>query len=151
MSETPDPLEVARRLAEAYNRRDVDSIVSMYSADAVWDMSELGAGVLHGHDAIRRFLEGWLGSYDEFDFALEEADELGNGVAWAVVRPRGRPRGGNRFDEFRYGNCAVSEDGLIVRMVFSIDIDEGRAAAERLAQERGRAVSEHPPFPTPKS
>jgi hypothetical protein len=133
----PDPPEVARRLAEAYNKRDIDSIVSVYSADAVWDMSELGAGVLQGHDAIRRFLEDWLGSYDEFDFAQEEAHDLGNGVAWAVVLPRGRPRGSKRFDEFRYGNCAVSEDGLIERMVFSTDIDAGRAAAERLADERG--------------
>jgi hypothetical protein len=133
---TPDPLEVAGRLAEAYNRRDVDSIVSQYSADAVWDMSELGVGTLRGHDAIRRFLEDWFGSYDDFDFALEETRDLGNGVAWAVVLPRGRPRGGERFDEFRYGNCAVSEAGLIEQMVFSTDIDAGRAAAERLADER---------------
>jgi ketosteroid isomerase-like protein len=135
-STAPDPLEVARRLAEAYNRRDVESIVSLYSPDAVWDMSELGTGVLQGHDAIRRFLEGWLGSYDEFDFALEDLHDLGNGVAWAVVLPRGRPSGGERFDEFRYGNCAVSENGLIERMVFSTDVDAGRAAAEQLAEER---------------
>jgi ketosteroid isomerase-like protein len=135
-STTPDPMEVAGRLAEAYNRRDVDSIVSAYSPDAVWDLSELGAEVLQGHDAIRRFLEGWFGSYDEFEFALEEARDLGNGVAWAVVLPRGRARGGEHFDDFRYGNCAVSADGLIERMVFSIDIDAGRAAAERLAEER---------------
>jgi hypothetical protein len=38
---------------------------------------------------------------------------------------------------FRYGNCAVSENGLIERMVFSTDIDAGRAAAQRLAEERG--------------
>jgi hypothetical protein len=134
----PDPLEVARRLAEAYNRRDLDGIVSMYSEGAVWDMSELGVGVLRGRDAIRHFLEDWLGNYEEFEFAMEEVHDLGHGVAWTVVLPRGRPRGGSSFDEFRYGNCAVSEDdGLIERMVFSTDIDAGRAAAERLAQERG--------------
>jgi hypothetical protein len=144
MSE-PDPLETARRLAEAYRRRDVDAIVSMYSADATWDMSELGAGVLRGHDAIRRFLEEWLGDYDEFEFALENADDLGHGVAWAVVLPRGRRGGSERFEEFRYGNCAVSEDGLIVRMVFSIDTDAGRAAAERLAEERRSGGAAHRP------
>jgi hypothetical protein len=136
MSE-PDSLEVAQRLAEAYNRRDVDAIVSMYSVGALWDMSDLGVGVVSGRDAIRRFVEGWLASYEEFDFALEEVHDLGHGVAWAVVLPRGRPRGSNSFDELRYGNCAVSEDGLIDRMVFSTDIDAGRAAAERLAEERG--------------
>jgi ketosteroid isomerase-like protein len=133
---TPDPLEVARRLADAYNRRDVDSIVSLYSTDAVWDMSELGAGILRGHDAIRRFLGDWLAGYDEFDFAMEETHDLGNGVVWAVVLPRGRPKGRSGFDEFRYGNCAVANSGLIERMVFSTDIAKGRAAAERLARER---------------
>ena len=136
MSE-PDSLEVAQRLAEAYNRRDVDAIVSMYSAGALWDMSELGVGVFRGRDAIRRFLEGWLENYEEFEFALEEVHDLAHGVAWAVVLPRGRPRGSSRFDELRYGNCAVSDDGLIERMVFSTDIDAGRAAAKRLAEERG--------------
>jgi hypothetical protein len=134
-----DPLEAAGRLAEAYNRRDIDSIVSQYAADAVWDMSDLGAGILQGHEAIRRFLDGWLGGYEEFDFALEDARDLGSGVGWAVVLPRGRPRGGVSFEELRYGNCAVSENGLIRRMVFSTDVDAGRAAAERLAGER-RAV-----------
>jgi nuclear transport factor 2 (NTF2) superfamily protein len=132
----PDPPEAARRLTEAYNRRDLDAIVSMYSEGAVWDMSALGVGIIRGRDAIHRFLTDWLGNYEEFEFALEETHDLGNGVAWAVMLPRGRPRGGKRFDEFRYGNCAVSEDGLIERMVFSTDIDAGRAAAERLAEDR---------------
>jgi hypothetical protein len=142
MTET-DALEAARRLAEAYERRDVDAILSMYSVGAVWDMSELGVGVLRGNEAIRRFLDDWLGSYEHFEFGLEDVRDFGHGVAWAVVLPRGRPRGGERFDEFRYGNCAVSEHGLIERMVFSIDTDAGRAAAERLAGERGFAASGH--------
>jgi hypothetical protein len=132
----PDPLEVSSRLAGAYNRRDVEGIVSMYATDAEWDMSELGVGVLRGHDAIRRFLEGWFGAYEEFEFTVQDVRDLGHGVGWAVVLPRGRPRGGDRFDEFRYGNCAVSAGGLIERMVFSTDLDVGRAAAETLAQER---------------
>jgi hypothetical protein len=99
-------------------------------------MSELGVGVLRGHDAIRRFLRGWLGSYEAFDFTVEDARNLGAGVAWAVVLPRGRPTGSERVEVRRYGNCAVSEDGAIQRMVFSIDTDAGRAAAERLAEER---------------
>jgi hypothetical protein len=135
MPET-DAVVAARRLSEAYNRRDVDAIVAMYSAGAEWDMSDLGVGVIRGHEAIRRFLDDWLGNYEEFEFAVEDARDLGHGVGWAVVLPRGRLRGGGRLDELSYGNCAVSEQGLIERMVFSTDIAAGRAAAERLAEER---------------
>jgi hypothetical protein len=99
-------------------------------------MSELGVGVFRGRDAIRRFIDGWLQNYEEFEFELEEVRDLGHGVAWAVVLPRGRPRGGTSFVELRYGNCAVSADGLIELMVFSTDINAGRAAAECLAEER---------------
>jgi ketosteroid isomerase-like protein len=133
----PDSLAVARALAEAYNRRDVEAIVSMYSDGAEWDMSELGVGILRGHDAIRGFLGDWFENYEEFEFSQEEVQDLGHGVAWAIVLPRGRRRGGEAFEEFRYGNCAVSEGGLIDRMVFSVDVQAGRAAAERLAEGRG--------------
>jgi hypothetical protein len=41
--------------------------------------------------------------------------------------------------EVRQRNAVVGEwaDGLIVRMTLYTDIDEARAAAERLAKERG--------------
>lgn len=40
-------------------------------------------------------------------------------------------------DQLRYGTVSVWEDGKIARITHYTDIDEARAAAERLAQERG--------------
>jgi len=38
-----DPLEAARRLNEAYNRRDLDAIVAMYCEEATRDVTRPAA------------------------------------------------------------------------------------------------------------
>ena len=52
-------------------------------------------------------------------------------------RASGRPVGSTGRVENRVVIVAVWEEGLIVRVTTYSDIDEARAAAERLAEERG--------------
>jgi hypothetical protein len=69
-----------------------------------------------------------------------EADEdvnLGRGITFAVLRGEGRPRGSSGDVRFRFASVAIWGDGVIERETTYIDIGEARAAAERLAQERG--------------
>jgi hypothetical protein len=49
----------------------------------------------------------------------------------------GRPVGSSGEVQLRYGTVSVWEDGKIARITNYTGIDEARAAAERLAQERG--------------
>jgi ketosteroid isomerase-like protein len=62
---------------------------------------------------------------------------LGNAVTFAVILRRGRVVGSSGSVQLRYASVAEWRDGLIVRKTTYHDIDEARAAAERLAQERG--------------
>jgi len=41
-STTTDPVELAGRLIEAMNRRDLDVMDSLFAPDAVWEANELG-------------------------------------------------------------------------------------------------------------
>ena len=136
-STTPDLVELARRSFDAVNRRDFDAMMGFLAPDAVWDMSDLGMGTFEGVPAIRGFYEDWFGSYDEFRIEAEEILDLGNGVVFAVISQNARPVGSSGHVQFRYGSVAVSDAGLAVRTVNYFDPDEARAAAERLAQERG--------------
>jgi ketosteroid isomerase-like protein len=136
-STTPD-LEDARRRLEAVSRRDFDALVAVYAPDAVWDVSLLGLeGVFEGRDAIRGAYEDLVAPYEDFELVFDEYRDLGNGVTQAVVLARGRPRGSSRFVEARIASVAIWADGLIERLTSYADIDEARAAAERLAAERG--------------
>jgi hypothetical protein len=63
--------------------------------------------------------------------------DLGSGVTIAVVGQTGRLAGSSSVVGLRYAAVAVWVDGAIVRITNYSDIDEGRAAAERLAAGGG--------------
>ena len=135
-STTPDLVELVRRLDEAANRLDFDAAMSFYAPDAVVEGRASGM-TLEGRTAIRGFFEDMTVAYEEFESRSEEILDLGNGVVFVVSRSSGRPVGGTGRVENRVVIVAVWEEGLIVRATTYTDIDEARAAAERLAEERG--------------
>ena len=136
-STTPDLVELGRGLFAAANRRDFDVILRRYAPDAVWDMSPLGGlGSFEGHVAIRGFWEDWYASYEEFEIEPEEERDLGNGIGFTVVIQKARPVGSSGEVRLRYAIVSVWVEDLIVRLTNYGDIDEARAAAERLAAER---------------
>jgi ketosteroid isomerase-like protein len=136
-STTHDLVELMRRVFEIGNRRDYDALVGFWSPDYVWDLSPMGLGVYEGASAIRGFFEDWQGAYEEFEAEPVEIHDLGGGVVFAVVSQTARPVGSSGHVQFRYGVVAVWHAGLAVRTTNYFDIDEARAAAEQLAQERG--------------
>ena len=132
---TSDPAELTRRAFEAVNQRDIDAVASFFAADAVLE-GRLEA--VEGRAAIRAFLIEWFGSYAELRMDVEEFAVLDGGVVLAVVSQEGRPVGGGGQVHQREGwAIRWSAEGLLVRLETHHDIDEARAAAERLA-ESGR-------------
>jgi ketosteroid isomerase-like protein len=135
-STTPDPVELVRKQHEAATRRDLDALVSSFAEDAVFDVRPLGT-LVEGRGAIRGFAEDWFGGYEELKPELEEVSHLGNGVVFAVVIQEGRLVGSAGHIRQREGWIYLCTRGLIARLTTFADIDQARAAAERLAGERG--------------
>jgi ketosteroid isomerase-like protein len=136
-STTPDLVELVGRAFAPLERRDVDEIMSFYAPDAVWDLSTGGLGVFRGRAAIREFMEDWLRSYDRIEIDLEEVVHLGSGVTFCAVTQKGRLADSDGEVALRYACVNVWVDGLIASVANYTDTDEARAAAERLAEERG--------------
>ena len=137
-STSADLVELSRRSVEAANRGDFDAMLSFFAPDAVWDLNPLGGlGTFEGHVAIRRFLEDWHANYEELEIAPEEILDLGNGVIFSVIAQKGRPVGSSGDVQQRQAIVFVWVEGLFVRITHYGDIDEARAAAKRLAKERG--------------
>jgi ketosteroid isomerase-like protein len=135
-STTPDLVELTRRFFEAANRRDFGAVLSIFAANAVWETPPLGTsfeGV-----AIRGFFEDWTAAYDEHKFEPEEILDLGNEVVFAVVDQDARLVGSTGRIRTR-GAVFIFEwvEQMIVRVTVYYDIEEARAAAERLAESRG--------------
>ena len=134
-SATPDLVELVRTQFEAGNRRDLDAVTSSFAPDAVFDGRVVGDH-FEGRAAIRSFLEDWFGTFEELEFGLEEVRDLGKGVVFAVVTQNGRLVGSAGHVRQREGWVYVWVGGLIARLT-TCELDEGRAAADRLAEERG--------------
>jgi ketosteroid isomerase-like protein len=140
-STTPDLRTLVRRATDVWTS-EIEDPMSFFAPDSVWDMSRGGLGVIEGREAIHEFFEEWRGAYEDYEQEAEEILDLGNGVAFAVFVQRGRPSDSTGWVEFRDARVMLWADGLMERVTTFLDIDEARAAAERLAEERGEAVSE---------
>ena len=131
----PDPVELVRKQLEALDRGDLDGVLSNVTEDVVLDGRGIG-DQFEGRATVRGFLEDWFRTFEELDFELEEVSHLGGGVVFAVVIQDGRLVGGDGRLRQREGWVYLCVGGSIARLTTS-DVDEARAASERLAQERG--------------
>jgi ketosteroid isomerase-like protein len=93
-------------------------------------------GRREGAAAIRSFLEDWIGTFEDFEIETGEVHDLGDGVTLSASLQKGRSVGSTGYVQLRYAIVAVWVEGMIERFTTYPDIDEARAAAERLAEER---------------
>ncbi len=107
--------------------------MSSVAEDAVLDGR---ADLVEGRAAIRDFLDEWFAAYEGLDYELEEVGHLGGGVVFAVVIQDGRLVGSDGHIRQREGWVYLFAGGSITRLTTS-EVDDARAAAKRLAEERG--------------
>jgi ketosteroid isomerase-like protein len=136
-STTPDPVEMTRRIFAAGSRHDLDAVLRFYAPDAVLDLSDAALGTFEGVAAIGSFLEDWWGTWREHMIEVEESVDLGHGLVFSLVWEDGRLMGRDSHVQQRRGWVTLWVEDVISRTTVYLDIDEARAAAERLAEERG--------------
>jgi hypothetical protein len=136
-STTPDLVELVQRVIDAGNVRDIEAEMSLFAPDSVFDLSAMGLGIYENAEAIRKLFQEWWNSYQDYHQEAEEIRDLGNGIAFVVIVMRGTPPGSTAWVEQRYANIGIWANGLVERTTNTFDVDEARAAAERLAEERG--------------
>jgi ketosteroid isomerase-like protein len=134
-STTPDLVERWRQASKAAERGDFEAMMGIFAPDAVWEVQPLGI-IQRGAPAIRSFLEDWLGSYESYEDGQEDGLDLGNGVMFVVSRLDARPVGSPGRVQERWAFTVLWAAGMVVRVTGRNDIDESRAAAERLAESR---------------
>jgi ketosteroid isomerase-like protein len=136
-STTSDLVELTRRSYEVATRGDLDALVSFYTCDVVYDVSDAGLGTFEGARAVRGFFEDWWASYDEYATEVEEILDFGHGVVFSAYRENVRLAGSDGTLEQRRAFVSMWASSKVEWMKSYLDIDEARAAGERLARERG--------------
>jgi ketosteroid isomerase-like protein len=135
-STTPNLVEVVTGLFEAADRGDWDAVIRHYAPDAIWESDD---GILDTASAsgVRGLFEEWAGMFEDFTIKVETIIDLGKGVVYSVFHQEGSPAGSTGVVKERGALIYQWADGMVVRVIFRQDIDEARAEAERLAEERG--------------
>ncbi len=127
-------LAVIRASSAALSARDVDGMLANYAPDAVVvDRSGLGLGEIRGHDALRVYYQGIVGSAAALREDFKVVADRGDGVVvtdcelWA--RLPSDPTGNGITAQ--YALTVTVRDGLIRRLEIHADAAAALAAAER--------------------
>ena len=116
---------------------DFDALAGFFAPDAVWDLSESHLGIYEGVEAIGDFLVGYWATWEDHHHEIEETLDFGHGVLSVSIAGRRLPGGSDARVQARHLQVFEWVQGKIVRITGYPDPDEARAAAERLAEERG--------------
>jgi ketosteroid isomerase-like protein len=92
--------------------------------------------VCEGRAAIREFFDDGFDSRRRWAMETETLFDLGSGVVHGVQEHKGRAAGSFGAVEFRDAFVCQVVDGRFVRFTRYADVDQARAAAERLMRER---------------
>jgi ketosteroid isomerase-like protein len=127
-----DDVKTLRSAYESLNEGDLEGAVAVLDEDAEWcehsDIPE--AGLYQGRDSIRRFLESFLESWD--DFSQETEDVLaGDGCVLILLHSRSRGKGSGIYVEARYAHLWTMENGRGVRVDAYFDPNEALRALKR--------------------
>jgi ketosteroid isomerase-like protein len=112
------------------SRREAESFFSVCDPEIEWDMSQLmpDGRVYRGHEGVREFWRDWTGTWDEFDFELEEAVDGGDEVV-ARVHQVGKGRGSGTPVELTMGQIWTVRDGSFIRFRAFPSFEEALEAA----------------------
>jgi uncharacterized protein YndB with AHSA1/START domain len=108
--------DVVRRQFAAF-RKGLDAVAEFWHPGIEWRAVEGAAddvGVITGHEALRRYYEGWLESFDDLHAEVEEVIFESDERCAAAIRNLGRPRGTSAVVRGRYYVVCTVRDSRIV-------------------------------------
>jgi ketosteroid isomerase-like protein len=111
-------VQLVHEIIGALNRGDVDGMLERMHPDFEWrplESSPVAGGVYRGHEQVRRYVEDWLGTFEDLRIELEEPTEVGDHVV-AVVHGRARGRASGVELNNRFCQVWRLRDGLALGM-----------------------------------
>jgi ketosteroid isomerase-like protein len=122
-----EKVETARRLSEAWNRRDQTAWLALFSSDAEIDWSRSRGplkGVYRGHGELEVFWDAYWSTFEDVQVEWHGFTEVGSEV---VVPNTAHIRGRQGIE-------------VVARSTFVYTVENGRITRSRMFQERAEAL-----------
>lgn len=119
-----------QEVESAWNRGDIDAMLSHFSPDAEWEIAESNpsARTLHGRDDIRSYLEDWRDTVQGLHYEGTRYLEVGDAIV-QIGTMTGRVGGGSAELTAPLAFVTHFRDGVAVRTKEYLDVDAALTAA----------------------
>jgi ketosteroid isomerase-like protein len=124
-------IEIARRVIDAFNRRDADAIFECVNRDIEWFPAvpvSFGGGALRGRAGIESYLRDVRDTWEEYRVLSEDFRDIGQDQVLVLSRVEGRgASSGGQVDE-AMGQIFDLHDGKISRVRTYLDHNDALKA-----------------------
>jgi ketosteroid isomerase-like protein len=125
-------VEIFRRGAEAYNRRDVDALLKTLDPEVEWHSALLipfggAATVSRGYDGVRELLDEVDEALAEIHLDYSEIRDLGDRIV-GIGRIRTRGKQSGAVTELGFGTVTEMKNGKAIRIWTYLDPQEALEA-----------------------
>jgi ketosteroid isomerase-like protein len=128
-----DIAELVRRSYAAFNRQDLEEVVSLYERDCEWDMSHFSGWpetqVYRGHEGLKELFRFWYGAWEEFHVEPAEILPAGSDRTFMRCELSVKGEGSGVPLEMTFWQVGEARNGKVLRVVNYTDLDEAKEAA----------------------
>jgi ketosteroid isomerase-like protein len=111
-------VEVVRRMLQAFADGGLDAMAEFWDPDIDWRAAE-GAiddvGEMHGPVVVRRYIQDWIDTFDDFGVVVEELRDVGDDRVLSIQRLKGQAKLSGAETDLRYALVSTVRDGKVVR------------------------------------
>ena len=116
-------VELAKRVIDAFNRRDVDAIFECVNPDVEWfpAMSVTFGGGLRGREGIESYVREVGDTWEEYRVVVQDLRDIADERVLALSRIEGRGAGSGGLVDAQMGQVFDFRDGRIARVRTYLD------------------------------
>ena len=111
-------VEVVRRMLQAFADGGMNAMAEFWDPDIDWRAAEGevdDVGEMHGRVAVRRHIQDWIDTFDDFSVVVEELRDVGDDRVLTIQRLKGRAKLSGTETDLRYAMVSTVREGKVVR------------------------------------
>src|ERR1700704_1990317 len=124
-------VEVVRRMLQAFADGGLDAMAEFWDPDLDWRAAE-GAiddvGEMHGPVVVRRYIQDWIDTFDDFGVVVEELRDVGDDRVLSIQRLKGQAKLSGAETDLRYALVSTVRDGKVVRAREYLSVEDALEA-----------------------